>query len=106
VLEEGSFLAIFGLEFLSLSQMIVDLAHWEYYVSFAPAKRRKFENLVGEKLVPEAGVKNLFTQLAVGASTVVEHSLSTMFEKPEEEAQEREMSTVPFYTCFIGNLTA
>jgi hypothetical protein len=43
VLEEGPYKLILGLDFLTTAQIVVDVAHREYYFAFAPHERRKFE---------------------------------------------------------------
>jgi hypothetical protein len=43
VLEEGPYKVILGLDFFTTAQIVVDIAHREYYFGFAPQERRKFE---------------------------------------------------------------
>jgi transposase InsO family protein len=81
VLEEGPFPMILGLDFLSYSQMVLDLAQHKYHFSFAPDKLMKFEDLVSDVLDKKGVEKNrYFKQLAVEASRVV--TLTTVCQKP------------------------
>jgi hypothetical protein len=50
ILQEGPFAIIFGIDFLGLSQMIVDLAKSEYGFGFALDRVMKFESLVGNEV--------------------------------------------------------
>jgi hypothetical protein len=50
VLEEGPFRIILGLDDLSYSQMVLDLAQREYHFRFAPDKVREFEDFKRESV--------------------------------------------------------
>ena len=85
VLEGGPFPIILGLDFLSHSKMVMDLACREYYFRFAPHQVMKFEGLVENVKEECLGASSYFQQLAKDASKIVTLSSAFPETNPLEE---------------------
>jgi hypothetical protein len=71
ILEQGPFPILLGLDFLSYSKMVIDMAGREYYFSFAPGKLMKFEYLMSDVVNKEQAANSYFRQLEKEASKIV-----------------------------------
>jgi hypothetical protein len=79
MLEEGPFPIILGLDFLSYSRMVMDMAGRKYF-GFAPDRLMKFEGLRNDVANKAVGASSYFQQLAKETSSNV--MLTTAFPEP------------------------